>query len=105
MDWLQWTATSTGIVAAILVAANLGAKITGWGFAIFIASSIAWISFALMSGQQPLALQNGVLLIVNIGGVYRYWVRLPQKRKAGATDAKLGEDDADGKTGAARSPG
>jgi hypothetical protein len=79
-DAIQWTATLTGITAAILVAINASAKITGLGFAIFIASSVAWISFALIEDEQPLAIQNGVLLVINIIGVWRYWfsARPPQ---------------------------
>jgi hypothetical protein len=79
-DIIQWAATITGIAAAILVALNLGARLTGWGFVIFAVSSIGWIAFALVERETPLAIQNGVLFCINLIGVYRYWV-LKKKRE------------------------
>lgn len=82
-DIIQWSATLTGIAAAILVALNLGARLTGWGFVIFMGSSIAWVAFALIKGELPLAIQNGVLFVINAIGVWRYWV-LKADKDAGA---------------------
>lgn len=84
-DIIQWSATLTGIAAAILVALNLGARITGWGFLIFIFSSVGWIAFALLEREIPLAIQNGVLFCVNVIGVWRYWFL-----KAGRKDSPDG---------------
>jgi hypothetical protein len=73
-DIIQWTATLTGIVAAIMVAGKFGERISGWGFLIFTVSSIAWIAFAGLKGEPPLAIQNAVLLVVNLFGVYRHLI-------------------------------
>ena len=73
-DIIQWTATLTGIVAAIMVAGKFGERISGWGFLIFTVSSIAWITFASIKGEPPLAIQNAVLLAVNLFGVYRHLI-------------------------------
>jgi hypothetical protein len=70
-DIIQWFATITGVIAAIMVAGRCGGRSTGWGFLIFVASSIAWIAFAALKSETPLLIQNGVLLLVNIFGVYR----------------------------------
>lgn len=72
IDAIQWTATLTGIVAAILVAGKFPGRITGWGFVIFTVSSIAWVAFGLLKGEAPLTLQNAVLFVINIVGVWRY---------------------------------
>lgn len=71
-DILRWTASFSGMIAAMLVAWNAGARITGIGFVIFSGSSIIWITTSVMSGNSPLAIQNMVLLVINIFGIYRY---------------------------------
>jgi len=71
-DIIQWGATITGIAAAILVALNLGARVTGWGFVIFTVSSVGWVAFAVMEQETPLAIQNAVLFCINVIGVWRY---------------------------------
>ena len=74
-DIIQWFATITGIVAAIMVALNLSAKISGYGFIIFTGSSIAWVTFGILSGESPLAIQNVVLTVINIVGIYRWLIK------------------------------
>lgn len=72
---IQWTATATGIIAAIMVAFNVSPKLVGWGFVVFTVSSMFWISFGLMSNETPLTVQNIVLLIINLVGTYRWLLR------------------------------
>ncbi|WP_416877821.1 hypothetical protein [Litorimonas sp.] len=74
-DIIQWFATITGIVAAIMVALNLSAKISGYGFIIFTGSSIAWVTFGVLAGESPLAIQNVVLTVINIVGIYRWLIK------------------------------
>jgi uncharacterized membrane protein len=73
-DIIQWTATLTGIVAAIMVAGKFGERISGWGFLIFTISAIGWILFACLKGEPPLAIQNVVLLLIDLFGVYRHLI-------------------------------
>lgn len=75
LDILKWFASISGIVAAFMVSLDNGRRVTGWGFALFVASSIAWISGALIEGETPLLSQNLVLFGINIFGVYRYLIR------------------------------
>ncbi|TGX52489.1 hypothetical protein E5A73_16655 [Sphingomonas gei] len=63
------------MIAAFMVSLDFGRRITGWGFALFVASSICWISGALMSDDEALWTQNIVLFGINIFGVYRYLIR------------------------------
>jgi hypothetical protein len=72
---LKWFATGTGITAAFMVALDSGRRVTGWGFVIFVVSAIAWIAGAAIVGDWALTTQNGVLLGINILGVYRYLIR------------------------------
>ena len=75
LEILKWGASISGIVAAFMVSLDHGRRITGWGFALFVFSSILWISGALMGGDEPLLSQNLVLFGINIFGVYRYLIR------------------------------
>jgi hypothetical protein len=72
---LKWFASISGVIAAFMVSLDLGRRITGWGFALFVASSMAWIAGAVMSSDEPLWSQNLVLFGINLFGVYRYLIR------------------------------
>ena len=72
---LKWFATGTGITAAFMVSLDSGRRVTGWGFVIFVGSSIAWIAASIMAGDGALGTQNAVLFAINIFGVYRYLIR------------------------------
>ncbi|ODP36625.1 hypothetical protein [Sphingomonas turrisvirgatae] len=75
MDVLKWFASISGIIAAFMVSLDNGRRVTGCGFALFVASSIAWISGAIMDGETALLSQNMVLFGINLFGVYRYLIR------------------------------
>ena len=82
LEIIRWVASGTGMIAAVLVALNAGARITGIGFVIFTGSSICWIATAVWDGNMPLAAQNGVLFAINLFGVYRYLYRKVKEEKA-----------------------
>jgi uncharacterized protein with PQ loop repeat len=73
-DIVQWMAMATGIIAAVMVAGKFSARITGWGFVIFAISSIGWVAFGLLKQETPLTIQNGVLFLINLAGVWRHLV-------------------------------
>lgn len=75
MEILAWFASISGIVAAFMVSLDNGRRVTGWGFALFVLSSIAWITGAAFRGDDPLLTQNLVLFGINLFGVYRYLIR------------------------------
>ncbi len=96
-DIIQWVATGATILAALVTASNLGARITGYGFAIFLVGSIAWIATALMTGQTALLWTNGVLTLLNIFGMWRWLGRQAKVEEGGAkaavaSRAQPGED-------------
>lgn len=87
MDWimvLKGFASVTTVVAAILVAANLSPKVMVAGFAIFVVSSLAWIAAGWFETQPSLYLQNAVLLLVNIAGIWRWLPRAARENSAAA---------------------
>lgn len=77
---LEWIAAIGTMLAAGLVAADLGRKVTGWGFMLFCAVSVTWIISGLTSGAMPITAMNGVLLLINGWGVWQYLVS-PKNRK------------------------
>jgi hypothetical protein len=60
------------MIAAMMTAANLGARVTGWGFVVFMVGSIAWSIVGVTSGQTNLIATNGFLTFVNLIGVWRW---------------------------------
>jgi hypothetical protein len=72
---LKWFASGSGMIAAAMVSLDLGRRVTGWGFVIFLASSIAWISGSVLTQDFALGTQNVVLFGINLFGVYRYLIR------------------------------
>jgi hypothetical protein len=67
-----WIAPSATMIAAILTASNLGARVTGWGFVIFTIGASAWCGVAAATGQNNLLWSNAFLLIVDGIGIYRW---------------------------------
>ena len=90
---LAWSATSTGVLAAVLVSLNLGVRVTGWAFVIFTVSSVAWMATALVrEDAMALLVQNAVLFVINVIGIYRYLIH-----PSGEVKAQL-EDEGEGDT-------
>ena len=77
---LEWIAAIGTMLAAGLIAADLGRKATGWGFVLFCAVSVTWIVSGLTSGAPPIAAMNGILLLINLWGVWQFL--LSPKNKA-----------------------
>ena len=67
-----WIAPAATMIAAMMTAANLGARVTGWGFVVFTIGAIAWIVTAIATGQQNLLVANVFLLVVDVIGVWRW---------------------------------
>ena len=96
---LEWAATGTGIAAAIVVSLNLGVRITGWGFVVFTVSSVCWIAAAVMQGETALTVQNAVLFVINLIGIYRYLINPSRALKRQMAD-EAGDAHAGGSAGA-----
>jgi hypothetical protein len=82
----NWIAPIATTIAALMVATNLGARVTGAGFIVFSIGSIAWMVIGAATGQANLIWQNAVLLLVNIVGIWR-WLGLRARYDNGAAAA------------------
>lgn len=78
---LEWIAAVVTIIAAALVSANAGRRITGWAFILYSAAAIAWIISAVQNKSTPLAIQNGILLLIDLFGIYQYLINPRKKRE------------------------
>lgn len=85
-DLIPWIATALTIVAATMTAANLGTRITGYGFVVFLLGSLTWLAHGLLSGQPALTWTNAVLTMLNIFGVWR-WLGRQARVEEGAQAA------------------
>jgi uncharacterized membrane protein YphA (DoxX/SURF4 family) len=75
MTLLRAFAAIVTVMGAILVAVNWSPRVTVLGFSIFVVASIAWMIDGWLDDKASLLVQNAILLLVNIGGIYRW---LPQ---------------------------
>ena len=82
----NWVAPIATTLAAIMVAANLGTRVTGWGFVVFSVGSVAWVVIGAATGQANLLWQNVFLLGVNVVGIWR-WLGIRARYEQGASAA------------------
>ncbi len=71
-DAAAWIAPIATMIAAVMTAANLGVRTTGWGFVVFTAGSIAWTIVGVTTGQTNLIAANSFLTVVNLVGIWRW---------------------------------
>ena len=69
---MEWIAALGTMLAAGLIAADMGRRVTGWGFVLFCAVAVTWIVSGLTSDAMPIAAMNSVLLLINAWGVWQY---------------------------------
>jgi hypothetical protein len=73
LDALQYYGAASGVLAALLIAMNLGRRWTGYAFIIFVTSSISLILWGfLQKDSSGIGLQKIALLIINAFGVYQH---------------------------------
>ena len=92
LDVAGWIAPIVTMIAAIMTAANLGARVTGWGFAVFSIGALAWIAVGAGTGQHNLLWSNAFLLLVDLVGVWRWLgrrARYDEAAQAASSRSKL----------------
>lgn len=73
---LQWYGAGASVIAAALIAADLGRRITGWAFVLFVTSSAVLIAWGfLQPDAKGIGAQNILMLVINTFGVYQYLIR------------------------------
>lgn len=87
----SWVAPVATTIAALMTASNLGSRVTGWGFAVFLVGSIAWATLGAATGQSNLVWQNIILSALNIFGIWRWLGRQQQIKKGAGTAAAASE--------------
>jgi hypothetical protein len=85
-DSISWVATIATIIAASMTAANLGSRITGYGFAVFLIGSLAWLATGIITDQLALMWTNVVLMLLDIFGIWR-WLGRQARVEEGARSA------------------
>lgn len=88
----SWVAPIATAIAACMTAANLGPRVTGWGFVVFTVGSIGWTTYGALTGQTNLLWQNLFLTAVNILGIWRWLgrqARFDDGAKAAAKDSAV----------------
>lgn len=83
---ISWAATVATILAALMTASNLGSRITGYGFCVFLVGSLSWLAVGALTDQTALLWTNVALTLLNIFGVWR-WLGRQARIEEGATRA------------------
>ena len=80
---LEWFAAIGTMIAAGMIAADLGRKVTGWGFVLFVVVAISWVISGMTSRPPayPLAATNAILLCINGWGVWEFLLNPKKKRE------------------------
>ncbi|MFL6727254.1 MAG: PRC-barrel domain containing protein [Sphingomicrobium sp.] len=72
VDPISWVATAATVLAASMVAANLGSRVTGYGFVVFTLGALLWAKVGIASHQPALVWTNVVLTALNLFGIWRW---------------------------------
>ncbi len=76
LNILQYYGAAASTIAALVVALDLGRRVTGWAFVLFVTSSAALIAWGFLNpDSEGIGWQNIALLAINAVGVYRYLIR------------------------------
>jgi hypothetical protein len=67
-----WIAPVATMIAAMMTAANLGSRVTGWGFVVFLMGAVAWSIVAIATNQSNLLWSNVFLGLVDVIGIWRW---------------------------------
>lgn len=71
--WLRpvkWIGTGAGVTGAVLVALNIG--VTGYGFMLFLVSSLLWSAAGVAQREPSLVVLQGAFSAINVLGIYRW---------------------------------
>jgi hypothetical protein len=92
-DIAGWIAPAATAIAALMTAANLGTRVTGWGFVVFTIGSIGWSIVGVTSGQDNLLATNAFLTLVNMLGVWRWLGRQARYEDGGQAAVDASEQE------------
>lgn len=78
IELFEWVGCATGLSGAALLACNK--HYSGWGFALFLASNVAWIFFGVLSHTTGIVVMQMGFTVTSIIGVWR-WLIAPNTIK------------------------
>ena len=90
-DTISWVATIATIIAASMTAANLGSRITGYGFCVFTIGAICWIAVGAMTHQPALLWTNIVLTVLDLFGIWRWLGRQTEVEEGARAASEMSE--------------
>ena len=90
-DIIPWVATVATVIAAFMTAANLGSRVTGYGFAVFTFGALCWIAAGVLTGQPALMWTNIVLFALDLFGVWRWLGRQAEVEEGARVAAQASE--------------
>ena len=88
---LTWVAPCATIIAALMTASNLGARITGIGFIVFTVGSLSWLALGIIGDDPALLWMNIVLTLLNLFGIWRWLGRQAKFEDGGQHAAAASE--------------
>jgi hypothetical protein len=71
---LRWAASLSTIGAGLVLAARVQPRTTGWAFVVLTAASIVWIVVGYLTSEYALMVQNAVVSLINVFGIYRWLI-------------------------------
>jgi hypothetical protein len=93
-ETISWVATAATILAAFMTAANLGSRITGYGFVVFTFGALCWIADGWMTDQPALMWSNVALTILDLFGIWRWLGRQASVEKGAKRATQVSEQSA-----------
>ena len=90
-DTISWVATVATIIAASMTAANLGSRITGYGFVLFTFGALCWIAVGVSTQQPALLWTNVVLTVLDLFGIWRWLGRQSKVEEGGRAASEASE--------------
>lgn len=74
MDALRWIASLSTMAAGLVLAARVRPRLMGWAFLVLTLASMAWVLIGYFAEEYALMVQNAVLTLINLFGVYRWLI-------------------------------
>ena len=69
---VKWVGTITGVIGAFILALNI--PLSGWGWTLFLMSSLSWTFAAVVMKDMSLAVLQFAFVVVDLIGVWRWLI-------------------------------
>lgn len=69
---IKWFGTATGVAGALVLALNL--PLSGWGWALFLVSSLSWTFAGAVMKDMSLVVLQFTFVVVDVIGIWRWLI-------------------------------